>query len=147
MWKNGEGRYITGNFATNQEGVDTQNLSAMVIVEGTLGVADTGGGVASLKNPFGVDVIVLDAVLDITTKAAAACTVDAGIAANGTTLNDKLIDGLDVHTATGVFSNVHSGGTNGKIQKWGKDQFFTASKASGAAAGLKGKFYLRCIVA
>jgi len=104
-----------------------------------LGVVDTAGGVLSLANPEGVDLIVTKLVLNVTTAATAACTVDAGVAANGTTLNDDLIDGQDVHTAAGVFSS----GTN--IMLWESDQYLTVSKATGAAAGLKGYAYIEYI--
>lgn len=108
--------------------------------------ADAGGGVLSLANPEGVDLIVTRLVLDITTAATAACTVDAGIAAAATTSADDLIDGLDVNAAAGVFDNVSDGGTNGKArQKWEDDQYLTISKATGAAAGLEGYAHIEYV--
>ncbi len=111
-----------------------------------LSALDTGGGVLSLANPEGADVIVTRLVLDVTTAATGACTVDAGIAAGATTSSDNLVDGLDVHSATGVFDNIEDKGTNGKTrQKWESDQYLTISMATGAAAGLAGYAYVEYI--
>jgi hypothetical protein len=106
--------------------------------------AEAAGGVLALANPEGVDLWVDELILEIDTKATAACTVDAGIAADATTSADNLIDGLDVGTAAGTFSNEANAGTNGKNgQKWGAAQFLTVSKASGAAAGLVGEAHVK----
>lgn len=105
-----------------------------------------GGGVLSLANPEGVDLYVTRLILNITTPATAAATIDAGIAANGTTTDDDLIDGLDVNAAAGVFDNIKNGGTNGKAgQKWGAAQFLTISEKTGAIAGLVGSAYIEYI--
>jgi len=113
-----------------------------------LAALDTAGGVASIANPEGVEVLVTRVVIDVTTASTAACTVDAGIAANGTTLSDILIDGLDVNAAAGTFDNITEKGTNGKSrQAWGASQFLTISKASGAAAGLAGSVYIEYVIA
>jgi hypothetical protein len=111
-----------------------------------LAALDTAGGVLSLANPEGADLIVTRLVLDVTTKSTGACTVDAGVAANGTTSNDTLIDGLDVGTAAGTFDNIENQGTNGlALVKWTSSKYLTISKASGAAAGLVGKAYIQWV--
>lgn len=108
-----------------------------------LAALDAAGGVLALANPEGADIIVKRIILDVTTKSTAACTVDAGIAANGTTSNDTLLDGLDVGTAAGVFDNIENQGTNGVgAKKWTSAQYLTISKATGAAAGLVGNAYI-----
>lgn len=109
----------------------------------TLSNADTAGGVLALLNPEGVTLIVHGLVLDVTTIATAACTLDAGIAANGTTSNDTLIDGVDVNTAVITADNIKNAGTNGaSARRWGATEYLTVSKASGAAAGLAGSAYI-----
>ena len=105
----------------------------------------TAGGVLSLANPEGVDLIVTRLVLDITTEATGAATVDGGIAANGTTSSDTLIDGADVGTAAGVFDNIENGGTNGKAAaRWDSDEYLTIT-ASATLAGLVGNAYIEYI--
>jgi hypothetical protein len=110
--------------------------------------ADTAGGVLSLANPEGVALIVTGLVLDVTTAATGACTLDAGIAANGTTSNDTLIDGVDVNTAVITADNIKNAGTNGaSARRWGATEYLTVSKASGAAAGLAGYAYVDYVIA
>jgi len=107
---------------------------------------DTGGGVVSLANPEGVDLLVTKLILETSVAATAACTLDAGIAAAATTLSDNLIDGLDVNAAAGVFDNVDDQGTNGKVtQSWDSDEYLTISVKTGASAGLVGYAYIEYI--
>lgn len=113
-----------------------------------LGTADTAGGVLSWTNPEAGNIIVTRLFVDITTVATAACTLDFGTTAtNGTTSSANLIDGIDVNTATGLFDNITDKGTDGKSrQLLAPGKWITGSKASGAAAGLKGYAYIEYIV-
>lgn len=102
----------------------------------------TAGGALSIPNPEGVDLIVTRLVLDITTPATGVATVDAGIAANGTTSADNLIDAGDVGTAAAVLDNIEDGGTNGQAAiKWTSTQHLTIT-ASATLAGLVGNAYI-----
>lgn len=99
------------------------------------------GGVLSLANPEGVKLLITRLILHITTASSGAATVDAGIAANGSTSNDTLIDGKSVATA-GVFDNIADIGTNGKtVKEWGASQYLTIT-ASASLAGLVGYAYI-----
>ena len=110
----------------------------------TLNAVDTAGGVFAWENDTGYDLIVDLAYIDVTTASTGACTVDIGVAANGTTLNDTIIDGLDVNAATGVSNNIDNAGTNGGIGvKVADGQWLTASVASGASAGIVGSAYIK----
>jgi hypothetical protein len=104
----------------------------------------TGGGVLSLANPEGVDLYITRVILNVSTQSTGAAAVDVGIAADGTTSNDSLIDGLSVATA-GVFDNVKNGGTNGKAgQKLGAAQYITAT-ASATTAGMVGEAIIQWV--
>ncbi len=106
----------------------------------------TGGAVASIANPFGFDVFVVRAVLDVTTQSSGAATLDIGVAANGTTSNDTLLDGISV-AAAGTFDNITDKGTNGKAtKKWASGQYITAT-ASATTAGMAGTLSLLCVKA
>jgi hypothetical protein len=109
-----------------------------------LAALDTGGGVLSWANPEAGSILIHRVILDVTTKATGACTVDVGTtAASATTSNDGLLDGLDVGTAAGTFDNITEKGTNGKSrQKLATGKWVTGSMASGAAAGLVGFCYI-----
>lgn len=102
--------------------------------------ADTAGGIAAWANPEGATIIVTNVILDVTTVATGACTVSAGVAANGTTLASNLISGQDVHSATGCFTSA------GKAARATSSQFVTVSTASGASAGLVGNVYIAYII-
>lgn len=106
--------------------------------------ADTGGGVLSLLNPEGVDCVITKLILDVTTAATAACTLDAGVGSGATTVYDTLIDGVDVNTAAGLFGNGDQAGTNGTQEiRWESNHYLTVSMKTGAAAGLVGYAYVQ----
>ena len=116
-----------------QKGAKTYTLTAATTT--------TAGGVLSVANPEGDAVIVTGIYLDVTTASSGAATVDAGIAANGTTSADNLIDGASV-ASIAVVSNRDNAGTNGKqALRWNSDQFLTIT-ASATTAGMVGTAYV-----
>lgn len=101
----------------------------------------TGGGALSLANPEGQPLIVTRLTLYVSDASDGAATVDAGIAANGTTSADNLIDGVSV-AATGAVDNITDKGSNGKSrQVWGTSQYLTIT-ASATLAGLIAYAYI-----
>ena len=107
-----------------------------------LAAGTAAGGVLSWANPAGASIIVHNIVLDITTQSTGASTIDVGVAANGTTSSDTLIDGVS-GAAAGVFNSATNAGSNGSMsRKLTSTQFITASQASGAVAGLVGSAYI-----
>lgn len=108
-----------------------------------LAALDTAAGIASVLNPEGIELAITRAVLHVRTVSTAACTVDIGVAATAVSA-DNLIDGVDVHSAQGVFYN--DGTNNGTpVLSWPADYYLTASMASGAAAGLAGELHIEYI--
>lgn len=106
--------------------------------------ADTAGAILAWANPEGV-AIIAEILVDVTTATSGACTADFGVAADATTLNDTLIDGVSLN-ATGVKNGVKNAGTNGVMYvRVGPTQYITGSTASGAVAGLVGNAYIRYI--
>lgn len=113
-----------------------------------LAAVDIAGGAASILNPEGVDLIVTRAVVNVTTIATAAGTLSVGIGTGATTSYATLIDTVDVHSATGVFDNIKDKGSGGKqCILWPAGQYLTASKASGALAGLVGSLFVQYQIA
>jgi hypothetical protein len=139
-----------GKFGIN--GVDITPVSRIVkVAKVALAAADTEGGVFSWQNNEGASIIIQRIILDVTTKATEACTIDVGTTDTGaTTSSNNLIDGLDVHSAAGVFDNIEdNGGAEGSgatKQKLANGKWVTASKAIGATAGLAGFAYIEYIV-
>lgn len=121
---------------------DELNRGALKKVTGALAAVDTGGGVFAWANPETSEILIEHVALVVTTKTTDACTVDVGTtAADATTSSDNLIDGQDINAAAGTFTNAANGGTNGKLaQRLAAGKWVTASKASGASAGLKGSY-------
>lgn len=116
-----------------------------VWVSGNLTASDTAGAIFNWTNDQERAVIVDGVYVDVTTKASSACTMDVGYTVTSTaTSSDTLIDGQDINTATGVFNSVDGAGTGNAVGvvKVPKGKYITASKKTGAAAGLVGKWYL-----
>lgn len=115
---------------------------SVVVEKGTLVASDAAAGVLSWQNTTGLDVFATRVAIEVTTASSGACTVDAGQAATAVS-SDNLLDGLNVN-ATGESDNIQQSGTNGdKVgKKVAADEYVTASKATGAAAGLVGNYYI-----
>lgn len=109
---------------------------------GALATGVAAGGVFTWTNSTGATVVVTDVIIELTTAASGAGTVDIGFAATVISA-DNLIDGLDVNAATGTFSNNSTPGTNGLPAKQvPANQYVTASQATGAVAGLAGTYHI-----
>lgn len=123
-----------------------ENGTYEVILTGDLTAATTtdGGAVLNLANPFGERVIASELILDVTTEADGAATVDAGIAATNTS-NDSLIDGANVGAAPIVASNVDNPGTNGGKAAWPSASYLTIT-ASATLAGLVGTYIVKVLL-
>ena len=111
----------------------------------TAAIGTGGGGLLSVANPEGVDLIITRAVMDITEASDAAGTADLGIAADGTTSADNLIDGADINTAS-VLDNIINKGSNGKeLLRWPAGSYLTLTKKTGAASaeiGLEARVFV-----
>lgn len=118
------------------------NLASEGVIEHavdlTAATVTTAGAVASIANPLGVDLLIINANIDIKTAATTGTnTIDAGIAANGTTTSDTLFDGQAA--SAGLKS---PGGTNGAVpRRWAAGEFVTAT-ASATLAGMVATMHL-----
>jgi hypothetical protein len=144
---------IVGVESTSEVWVDIgpaarEGQSNIQVLKGSLTATTgtSGGGALSLANPFGERVVVMDVILDVTTKSSGAAAVDAGIAANGTTSSDTLLDGLDVGTSAIIGNNIDNKGTHGgRGIAWSSSQYITVT-ASATLAGLVGTYTIVCDV-
>lgn len=123
----------TGNNRCIPGGVFSGSLSA---------AADTAGAILAVANPSTGAWRVTSLVINRTTASSGAGTADFGIAANATTLNDGLIDGLNLNAAAANNeNNFANAGTNGKASQLGAaGTVLTGSTASGNVAGLVGTY-------
>lgn len=119
------------------------NRGALKKATGALAAVDSGGGLFSWANPEASTILVEHVALVVTTKTTGECSADVGVTAvNATTLSDNLIDGQDINSAAGTFTNAVNGGTNGKsAQRLATGKWVTGSVVSGgASAGLVGTY-------
>lgn len=95
----------------------------------------TGTGVRfSIANPFGRAVRIISASIDKTTGAAAAGTVDLGVAADAVTSSDTLIDGVAINGAAALVNNIDDKGSNGRaVVKMAANQFINLSSTASLA--------------
>jgi hypothetical protein len=95
--------------------------------------------------------IVLSVLLDVTTVATGACTVDIGYTAvSATTSSDTFLDGVDVNAAIALFDSGNHAldtGANAKAQKAASGKWITADSASGDATGLVANAYIFYVLA
>ena len=114
-------------------------------LQGSLTASDAAGGVFSVENTYGTDLVILRVVLQVTTGTSGACTLDIGTAADGTTSAATLIAGLDVADA-GVYDNIADKGSSGTSRlKFGSGGFVNASMKTGATAGIVGQYAIYCL--
>ena len=97
----------------------------------------------AVQNPEGVDCVVTNVVVDLTTAGGTASSVlDVDVAADATSTGDSIIDGLDINQ-TGTFDRHKNAGTNGGAPlKWdkngGTNDFVTGKILAQNAASLVG---------
>jgi hypothetical protein len=90
--------------------------------------------------------IILRLLLDVTTVATGAATVDIGYTATtATTSSDTLLDGVDVNGAIALFDSMNAAldsGANAKAQKAASAKWITADSASGDTTGMIANAYI-----
>lgn len=137
-WVVGGSLTITGTLDTTAAAATP---GAIRVVAEPLAAVGTAGGVLAWENPEADAIMVHSLILDIRTASTGASTIDAGVAADGTTLSDTLIDGGNSN-AIGVLNSAN-GGTNGRMaRKVAAGEFVTISQASGDVTGLIGTAYI-----
>ena len=108
---------------------------------GSLTASDSAAGMFQLTNSTGSNMLVTRVLIYLTTKTSGDCTVDIGVGSSASTVYNNLIDGLDIHTAVGVFDNITDKGSSGTSRQiWTNGQYVNGSVASGNSAGVVG-FY------
>ncbi len=116
----------------------------VVCLKGTLSAATKE--MFGVANPLGADLIVTQAIIDITSPCSATpVTFDCGCAASTiTTSNNNLMDGVNIGTPTGiaVYNSEDNKGDNGAMsRKWASDKYFTIV-ASATPTGVVGNVYI-----
>ncbi len=104
----------------------------------------------AVQNPEGVDCVVTNVIVDITTAGGTASSVlDVDVVADATSTGDTIIDGLDLN-ATGVADRHDNAGSNGgEPKKWdkngGSNDYVTGKILAQNAASLAGKVIIEYV--
>lgn len=94
--------------------------------------------------------IILRAVLDITTIATGACTIDVGYTTTTASTSDTLLDGVDANAAIALFDSMNANldtGTNAFAQKAASGKFVTIDEKTGDSTGLVATLYVHFTLA
>ena len=109
------------------------------------GTTSAAGGLLSVANPFGVVAIITGFIIIVDTAAGGAGTANFGVAANGTTSSDTILDGVDIN-ATGPYNHIDDAGTNGILDTadlvWETSEFITGSVATGIDGSFVGHYVI-----
>ena len=129
---------------------DSQSKLVKLPINGGVAITSTAftAGLHGMawKNPEGVDIIVESIVLDVTTAATGSATADLGVAADGTTSRDTLIDGVDVGAAAILATSGNNGGSNGKTFVPMTSTQYIVGKGSASLAGLVGNIWIKYFI-
>jgi len=112
----------------------------------TAATTTTGGDALNLANPEGADLLITRFIINVTTQATGAATVDAGVAASLTS-NDELLDGVDVGSAAILVDNVEQcvdTAVAAAVVLWGSAEYVTVTP-SATLAGLVGTYYIEYV--
>lgn len=115
--------------------------------QGALTPSDAVAGVFQIENTFGSDLVVDRVIILITTASTLASSIDIGVAADGVTSANNLLDGID-GTSLGATDNIRSmddGSSGRSVMLWQSGEFINGSLDIGATAGLVGFYAVHII--
>ena len=104
----------------------------------------------AVQNPEGVDCVVTNVIVDITTAGGTASSVlDVDVVADATSTGDTIIDGLDLNAAGVADRHDNAGSNGGEPKKWdkngGSNDYVTGKILAQNAASLAGKVIIEYV--
>ena len=115
-----------------------------------LASGNTNAFAFAVQNPEGVDCVVTNVIVDVTTAGGTASSLlDVDVVGNATSTGDDIIDGLDLN-ATGTADRHKNAGSNGGAPvKWdkngGTNDYITGKILAQNAASLVGKVIIEYV--
>jgi len=105
-----------------------------------------GGEIASVANPEGVPLIIVDVKIYIDTPSTGGCNINVGINASATTSDTDMINGLAINGAvTGLaYHGMTALAAKGAAQVWAAAEYVTAT-GSASSAGFAGRLFVQYI--
>lgn len=109
-------------------------------------VATDGGGIASVLNPEGVPLIIVDAKIYVDTPSTGGANINVGINASATTSDTDMINALAINGAiTGkAYHGMTALAAKGEAQVWGAAEYITAT-GSADSSGFTGRLFVQYI--
>jgi len=143
-FRQGDQAFVFGGKLVLPDGteIDAPTFMLYDVVDLIAATGTGAGAVLAWQNPTGKAIMVHEPIIDLTTEATGAATVDIGVAADGTTTSDTLFDGLDVGAASGIFvAPAGAGANDAGTRRMTASQYITGT-ASATLAGLVGKIII-----
>lgn len=107
-------------------------------------------GIQAWQNPEAVAIIIQRCLLDVTTVATGACTIDVGYTAtSAATTSDTLLDGIDANAAIILADSMNAAldsGANALAQKAAIGKWVTIDEKTGDATGMVATLYIQYIL-
>lgn len=109
-------------------------------------VAATGGAIASVLNPEGVPLIIVDVKIYVDTPSTGGANINVGINASATTSDTDMINALAINGAiTGLaYHGMTALAAKGAAQVWGAAEYITAT-GSASSTGFAGRLFVQYI--
>lgn len=132
-------------------GVGRELVERMVkVAKVALASGDQNEYAFAWQNPESSAIIVRRVLVDVTTAAGAAATMDVGTANDATTNGDNLLDGVDINSVH-VVDNIDDQSTEGESkqkmdEKGGTTDHITGQILSDNAGALAGNVYIEYVV-
>lgn len=110
----------------------------------TGGTSTAGGGVASIPNPEGVDLVVADAFLYVRSNSTGAANLTIGTAASGTAAATSMLPATAMAAAAGNVYALYNHGTavGAAGTLWDADHYVNVA-GSGSTVGLEAELYIK----
>ena len=109
-------------------------------------IAAASGFASFTNNVTGTAILILDAVLNVTTISTGACTFDIGTTAtSATTTSDNIFDGIDVGAGTGIYvmrDAALDSAANVGVKSLANGKWVTVDEKTGDAEGMVGVLYI-----
>ena len=105
-----------------------------------------GGEIASVANPEGVPLIIVDVKIYVDTPSTGGCNISVGLAAAATTSDTDMINALAINGAiTGLaYHGMTALAAKGAAQVWSTSQYLTAT-GSASSVGFTGRLFVQYI--
>jgi hypothetical protein len=120
------------------DSIDSTLAAGLKVAKITLAGGNANAFSFAWQNPESSKIIIIKAVLSITTQTALAATMDIGPAADATTSGDTLFDGVALNGTPGLFDNITNKGTNGLPQVSVDENGGTTDYVNGRILGANG---------